>query len=85
MGRDAVAKRGKLPVIHADEVTVFGVDPAFHIVGKLTERRDPLVLEPPVFGGEITILLGVARNMAEPAPYASENKKDGETGRVFGD
>jgi len=28
---------------------------------------------------------GVARNMAEPGPYASENKKSGETGRFFDD
>lgn len=28
---------------------------------------------------------GVARNMAEPGPYASENKKSGEIGRFFDD
>ena len=28
---------------------------------------------------------GVARNMAEPGPYASENEKAGETGRFFDD
>ncbi|MCP4819486.1 MAG: phytanoyl-CoA dioxygenase [Shimia sp.] len=28
---------------------------------------------------------GVARNMETPGPYASENKKDGETGRFFDD
>ncbi|MCP4818728.1 MAG: phytanoyl-CoA dioxygenase, partial [Shimia sp.] len=28
---------------------------------------------------------GIARNMETPGPYASENKKDGETGRFFDD
>ncbi|SFK81716.1 phytanoyl-CoA dioxygenase family protein [Shimia haliotis] len=32
-----------------------------------------------------TLRAGVARNMAEPGPYASENKKSGETGRFFDD
>lgn len=32
-----------------------------------------------------TLRAGVARNMAEPGPYASENQKSGETGRFFDD
>ncbi|MEZ5714132.1 MAG: phytanoyl-CoA dioxygenase family protein [Paracoccaceae bacterium] len=32
-----------------------------------------------------TLRAGVARNMAEPGPYASENEKAGETGRFFDD
>lgn len=31
------------------------------------------------------IRAGIARNMADPGPYAAENLKDGETGRFFDD
>ena len=32
-----------------------------------------------------TLRKGIARNMAEPGPYAAENLKDGEAGRFFDD
>lgn len=51
-----------------------------------TYQRDGVVLVPGLFADHVDALrAGVARNMAEPGPYASENKKDGQTGRFFDD
>ena len=51
-----------------------------------TYQRDGVVLVPGLFAEHVDALrAGVARNMAEPGPYASENKKDGQTGRFFDD
>lgn len=48
--------------------------------------RDGVVLIRGLFADHVeTLRAGVARNMAEPGPYASENKRDGETGRFFDD
>lgn len=41
---------------------------------------------PGLFARHVSALrAGVARNMDAPGPYASENRKDGETGRFFDD
>jgi ectoine hydroxylase-related dioxygenase (phytanoyl-CoA dioxygenase family) len=49
-------------------------------------RRDGVVLIPGLFADHVATLRdGVARNMAAPGPYASENEKAGETGRFFDD
>ena len=51
-----------------------------------TFRRDGLVMVPGLFAAHVKHLRdGIARNMAEPGPYASENRKPGETGRFFDD
>lgn len=51
-----------------------------------TYRNDGVVLVKGLFANHVEALRdGVARNMAEPGPYASENKKEGETGRFFDD
>ncbi|MBY6082337.1 phytanoyl-CoA dioxygenase family protein [Ruegeria arenilitoris] len=51
-----------------------------------TYRNDGVVLVKGLFAGHVDALReGVARNMADPGPYASENKKEGETGRFFDD
>lgn len=51
-----------------------------------TYQRDGVVLIRGLFADHVdTLRAGVARNMAEPGPYASENKKDGESGRFFDD
>ncbi|WP_170454288.1 phytanoyl-CoA dioxygenase family protein [Ruegeria arenilitoris] len=49
-------------------------------------RNDGVVLVKGLFADHVDALReGVARNMADPGPYASENKKEGETGRFFDD
>ncbi|MEP5009700.1 phytanoyl-CoA dioxygenase family protein [Roseobacter sp.] len=51
-----------------------------------TFQTDGVVLIRGLFADHVdTLRAGVARNMADPGPYASENKKDGETGRFFDD
>lgn len=51
-----------------------------------TYQRDGVVLIRGLFGDWVdTIRAGIERNMAEPGPYASENRKDGESGRFFDD
>ncbi len=51
-----------------------------------TYQCDGVVMIPGLFAPHVeTLRAGVARNMAEPGPYASENKKVGETGRFFDD
>lgn len=51
-----------------------------------TFQRDGVVLIPGLFADWVDVLrAGVARNIDAPGPYASENKKDGETGRFFDD
>ncbi|MEX0287116.1 MAG: phytanoyl-CoA dioxygenase family protein [Paracoccaceae bacterium] len=49
-------------------------------------QRDGVVLVKGLFADHVdTLRAGVARNMDEPGPYASENKRDGESGRFFDD
>ena len=49
-------------------------------------QRDGVVLIRGLFGDYVEPLrAGIARNMAEPGPYAAENLKPGETGRFFDD
>ncbi|KIC41339.1 phytanoyl-CoA dioxygenase [Ruegeria sp. ANG-R] len=49
-------------------------------------QTDGVVLVKGLFADHVDALrAGVAANMAEPGPYASENKKEGETGRFFDD
>lgn len=49
-------------------------------------QRDGVVLIRGLFKDCVEQLrAGVARNMAEPGPYAAENLKEGETGRFFDD
>lgn len=49
-------------------------------------QRDGVVLVKGLFKDQVEELrAGVARNMAEPGPYAAENLKEGEGGRFFGD
>lgn len=49
-------------------------------------QRDGVVMIPGLFTRHVSALrAGVARNMDAPGPYASENHKDGETGRFFDD
>jgi len=51
-----------------------------------TYQRDGVVLIKGLFADHIeTLRAGVARNMDEPGPYASNNDKAGETGRFFDD
>lgn len=51
-----------------------------------TYQRDGVIMIPGLFADHVEALRdGVARNMAEPGPFASENKKSGETGRFFDD
>ncbi|TMV15418.1 phytanoyl-CoA dioxygenase family protein [Arenibacterium halophilum] len=51
-----------------------------------TYRRDGVVLVRGLFADYVeTLRDGVAQNMADPGPYASENKRAGETGRFFDD
>ncbi|MEO1362367.1 MAG: phytanoyl-CoA dioxygenase family protein [Pseudomonadota bacterium] len=51
-----------------------------------TYRADGVVLVRGLFADHIeTLRAGVARNMAAPGPYASNNDKPGETGRFFDD
>ena len=49
-------------------------------------QRDGVVLIEGLFADHVEALRGgVARNMAEPGPYAAENLKEGEAGRFFDD
>ncbi|MGX9351754.1 phytanoyl-CoA dioxygenase family protein [Shimia sp. W99] len=49
-------------------------------------QKDGVVLIRGLFADHVeTLRAGVARNMAEPGPYASENEKAGESGRFFDD
>ena len=49
-------------------------------------QRDGVVLVKGLFKDQVEELrAGVARNMAEPGPYAAENLKEGEGGRFFDD
>ncbi|WP_407815589.1 hypothetical protein, partial [Staphylococcus aureus] len=49
-------------------------------------QRDGVVLIRGLFADYVESLrAGVARNMAEPGEYASENLKPGESGRFFDD
>ena len=49
-------------------------------------QRDGVVMIPGLFAHQVeTLRAGVARNMAAPGPFSSENKRDGETGRFFDD
>jgi ectoine hydroxylase-related dioxygenase (phytanoyl-CoA dioxygenase family) len=51
-----------------------------------TYQRDGVVLIRGLFAGQVeTLRAGVEANMAAPGPYASENRKDGQTGRFFDD
>ncbi|RBW53056.1 phytanoyl-CoA dioxygenase family protein [Ruegeria sp. A3M17] len=51
-----------------------------------TYQRDGVVLIKGLFADHVEALReGVAVNMADPGPYASENKKKGQTGRFFDD
>jgi len=49
-------------------------------------QRDGVVLVKGLFADHVdTIRAGIARNMAEPGPYAAENLKEGDKGRFFDD
>ena len=49
-------------------------------------QRDGAVLVPGLLADHVeTLCAGVARNMADPGPYAAENLREGETGRFFDD
>ncbi|MGV6849961.1 MAG: phytanoyl-CoA dioxygenase family protein [Marinibacterium sp.] len=49
-------------------------------------QRDGVVLLRGLFSGQVEALRdGVERNMGTPGPFASENRKPGETGRFFDD
>ncbi len=49
-------------------------------------RRDGAVMIPGLFADWVdTLRAGIARNLAEPGPYAAENLKPGEGGRFFDD
>ncbi len=49
-------------------------------------QRDGVTIVRGLFADQVELLRqGVARNMEAPGPYASENRKDGETGRFFDD
>ena len=51
-----------------------------------TYQAEGVVMIPGLFAAHVEALrAGVARNMDTPGPYASENKKAGETGRFFDD
>ena len=51
-----------------------------------TFQRDGVVLIKDLFADHIEALsAGIAKNMADPGPYAAENLKDGEGGRFFDD
>jgi ectoine hydroxylase-related dioxygenase (phytanoyl-CoA dioxygenase family) len=49
-------------------------------------QRDGAVMVPGLWADWVeTLQAGIARNMAEPGPYAAENLKPGEAGRFFDD
>ena len=60
------------PLLTADTVTEFQTKGVTVVRGLLAGHVD-------------AIRDGIARNMAEPGPYAAENLKPGDAGRFFGD
>ena len=60
------------PLITETHITDFQTDGVVLIKGLFADHVD-------------TLRAGVARNIAEPGPYAAENLKEGETGRFFDD
>lgn len=51
-----------------------------------TFQRDGVILIRGLFAQHVeTLCAGIARNMADPGPYASDNDKPGETGLFFDD
>ncbi|MDK3074736.1 phytanoyl-CoA dioxygenase family protein [Sedimentitalea sp. JM2-8] len=51
-----------------------------------TYQRDGVVLIRGLFADHVdTLRAGIERNMAEPGPHASENRKEGHSGRFFDD
>ena len=51
-----------------------------------TYQRDGVIMIPGLFAEHVdTLRKGVATNMQEPGPYASENRKEGHTGLFFDD
>ena len=51
-----------------------------------TYQRDGVVFVPGLFADHVDALRdGIETNMAEPGPYASDNKKEGQTGLFFDD
>ncbi len=49
-------------------------------------QRDGVVLIKGLFRDHVdTLRMGIERNMQDPGPYASENQKEGQTGRFFDD
>lgn len=51
-----------------------------------TYQNDGVLLVKGLFADHVeTLRAGIARNMAEPGPYAAENLHDGEAGRFFDD
>jgi len=60
------------PVIDNEKVDAYQADGAVLIKGLFADHVEAL-------------RAGIARNMAEPGPYAAENLKEGEAGRFFDD
>ena len=60
------------PLLTQSDIDAFQADGAVLIKGLFADQID-------------VIRAGIERNMAEPGPYASENLKEGETGRFFDD
>lgn len=60
------------PLLTADTIAEFQTNGVTVIRGLFADHVD-------------TIRAGIARNMADPGPYAAENLKDGDTGRFFDD
>ncbi|MEL6563660.1 MAG: phytanoyl-CoA dioxygenase family protein [Pseudomonadota bacterium] len=58
--------------VKAEDVSAYAADGVVLVRGLFADHVD-------------TLRAGVARNMAEPGPYASNNDKAGETGRFFDD
>ncbi|MEO1777287.1 MAG: phytanoyl-CoA dioxygenase family protein [Pseudomonadota bacterium] len=58
--------------VTAEDVSAYAADGVVLVRGLFADHVD-------------TLRAGVARNMAEPGPYASNNDKAGETGRFFDD
>ncbi|SMX49185.1 phytanoyl-CoA dioxygenase family protein [Maliponia aquimaris] len=60
------------PLVTADDIDTF--------------QRDGVVVVRGLWADHVeTLRAGIARNMAEPGPYAAENLKAGESGRFFDD
>jgi len=60
------------PLVTPDQITAYQRDGAVLIKGLFADHVD-------------TLRSGIARNMAEPGPYAAENLNEGEAGRFFDD